>query len=78
MTPLDEGALREMLGELRAYVLTIKEQQASFIGQCRLCRCDFDERLRSCETGLARSTAIASFVAMLAALVPQWIRWMWR
>lgn len=85
MSALDDRDLARLLGELEGRLhgmedssRRIEEMLARWESQHNRCRLELDARVRDCERGLARATGVASFIALIAALIPQWIRGIWR
>lgn len=78
MTPLDEYELGELLGAIRTDVAAIKATLGTWESRCQLCRERFDDRLRACEQAQTRIITIGATVGLLAGLVPNWLRELWR
>lgn len=85
MTPLDDLDMARMLGEIEGRLAGMEERdrrvEAIILGwehRCLACTQRLEGRLRHCEDAQLRIGAVASFLGVMAALLPGWIRGIWR
>lgn len=85
MTPLDDRDMARLLGEIEGRLTGMEERdrriETIILGwehRCLACTERIERRLRRCEDAQLRIGAVASFMGLMAALLPGWLRGIWR